>query len=104
MTSAQTVARSKLYSIAGLLTRLAGRKVRSGLTAGAGVMPAVRIGRLGPASTPGSPGWGAWWIRRRMYQAPTPNTAKYTSTKATSELATAGAWRGEADSAVRRAP
>ena len=42
---------------------------------GAGVMPAARTGyraRLGP----GLAGCGGWLISRRMYQAPTPNTAK----------------------------
>jgi hypothetical protein len=49
---------------------------RAAATAGAGVMPAVRVGRPGPCSGPDSPRAGDWAMSLSRYQTPTPNTAK----------------------------
>jgi hypothetical protein len=40
-------------------------------------------------------------MSRKIYTVPAPKSAKYTTTKASSELATAAAAIGEAESAVR---
>ena len=47
-----------------------------GFWVGPGVIPAVRIGPVSPRLTPASPTCGTLPIRRRMYQTPTPKTAK----------------------------
>ena len=54
---------------------LAAPSVRSGSTAVAGVMPAVRIG-ASSSSGPGSPAIGGWAISLSMYQMPTEKTEK----------------------------
>ena len=64
-------------------------------------MPDACAGVLGGS---GSCGCGARDMSLSRYHVPMPNTAKYTMTNAMSDVATAGAASGDAESAVRIRP
>jgi len=79
MMSAQTTVRSMFMATPLFATSVSGR------SAAAGVVPAVREGMCGGADSCAA---GGFAISLRMYSTPAPNTAKYTTTKASSEAAT----------------